>query len=188
MKEKLNNIINKIKNMNNRTIAISLIGVAIVILVIILCVCIHSSKTLTCTLNNDLIKGFKNDEKVVFNFKSGKISNIRYDRTIKLNDYYKSYDSYIEAIDNVIRSGYEYAKNKDIETTKDTITLGFETKEKGIILNNLNIVYNNDNDDTSLRYDILSDVDNDQNSFKINDKYSKKELKQKINKLGYTCK
>ena len=43
-------------------------------------------------------------------------------------------------------------------------------------------------DNTSLRYDILSDIDNDENAYKVKDEYSKKQLKEKIEKLGYTCK
>ena len=68
-------------------------------------------------------------------------------------------------------------KNKDIETTDDSISIHFKTTSRGIVLNNLNIAYNSDTDDTSLRYDILSDIDNDENAYKVGDKYSKKQLK-----------
>ena len=158
------------------------------IVVIVIILSFFGSKKLTCTLDNELIKGFKNEEKVIFTLGNGKIKSIDYNRKISINDYYKSYGTYIDSLDNIITTGYKYMKNKDIETTDDSISLSFKNKESGIILNNLNVVYNNDTDDTSLRYDILSDIDNDENSFKVGDKYSKKELKNAIKKLGYSCK
>ena len=143
---------------------------------------------MTCQLNKNLIDGFNNNEKVILNIKSGKISKIEYDRKITLNNYYKKYGTYIDSLDSIFDTGYNYLKNKDITTTDSNIAIKFKTKNTGIILNNLNIIYNNDTDDTSLRYDIKNDIENDENSYKIGDEYSKRELKKSIEKLGYKCK
>lgn len=164
------------------------IFIAIAILILIIIISLFSSKKMVCTKNNNLIDGFINSENITFRFDSGKIKSIDYDRKIKINSYYRSYGTYIEALESVFNSGYKYMKNKNIETTDDSISINFKTTNSGIVLNNLNIVYNSDTDNTSLRYDILSDIDNDENAYKVKDEYSKKQLKEKIEKLGYTCK
>ena len=162
--------------------------VVIFILILVLVFGLINSRKMVCTKNNDLIDGFANSETVSFRFGGGAIKTIEYDRSVKINNYYKSYGTYIEALDSVFSNGYKYMKNKDIETTDDSISIHFKNTSSGIVLNNLNIAYNSDTDDTSLRYDILSDIDNDENAYKVGDKYSKKQLKDSIKKLGYTCK
>lgn len=166
------------------------LGVMFVVFAVILVIIfsLFNSKKLVCTLDNELISGFKNEEDVTFILGGGEIKSIDYDRKISINDYYKNYGTYIDSLENILTTGYKYMKNKDIETTDNSIAVSFKTRESGIVLNNLSIVYNNDTDDTSLRYDILSDIENDENSFKVGDKYSKKELKNAIKKLGYSCK
>lgn len=169
-------------------IKLSAIAVAVLLIIIVLIILLTGSKKMTCQLNKNLIDGFNNNEKVVFNIKDGKISKIEYDRKITINDYYKKYGTYINSLESILNTGYGYLKNKDISTTDSNVTINFKTDNSGVILNNLNIVYNNDTDDTSLRFDIKSDIENDENTYKVGDKYSKRELKKSIEKLGYKCK
>ena len=61
--------------------------------------------------------------------------------------------------------------------------VNIDTKNKGIVLNNLSIKYNGD-DKTTLRYDVVTDL-KDTSSINIGDKISKGKLKDKLNKYGY---
>lgn len=184
--KKLNLKIN-LKNKKN-LIKLGIVLILIIIILVIICNLFKTSEKVTCTINNELIKGFNNEETIVFEIDDNIIKNIEYNRKITINDFYKSYGTYIDSLDSILSTGYNYMKNKNIETTDDTISISFNTNKSGVILNNLNIVYNTDSDKTSLRYDVLNDLDNEETAFKVGDKYSKTNLKKEIKKLGYTCK
>ena len=61
--------------------------------------------------------------------------------------------------------------------------VNIDTRDKGIVLNNLSIKYNGD-DKTTLRYDVIMDLD-DESAVKVGDAISKTELKEKLKKWGY---
>ncbi len=83
-------------------------------------------------------------------------------------------------------NAYNYIKGYKIKKNKDNITISLNIKKEGIILDNLKITKNSDNEDTSLRFDVLSDIKTSSNAFKIGE--SSKKLKSRVEALGYTCK
>lgn len=187
MKSKLNKII-KLVMEYKKQIAIIIAFTAIIIAIMLLA---NATNTLKCTSNYNLIKGFKNEEVVKFKVSGDKIRKIKYKRTITLNDYYDSYGTYYDSLDKILNIGYKYLgkkKYKVIVNKEDKQVIAkFKTKQ-GIVLNNLTITGNSKQDDTSLRLDILNDIDNDKNAYKVGKKISKKELRKELEKIGYDCK
>lgn len=161
--------------------------ITIIILFIILVLKSISNKTLTCTINNDLMDGFNNEEKIIIKYKNNKINNIKYDRVININEYYQEFNTYPDSLETVLKRGYKYIDNFKVSKESDKVSYGIDLNDSGIVLNNLSITNNNTSNNTSLRYDINSDLSSD-NAINIGDKIKKSTLKNKIIKLGYTCK
>lgn len=157
---------------------------AICLLVVIIIIIAVTPKTLTLTKESVLIEGFNSRETIVVKLNGNKISKIKLTREISLNDYYDSLGTYYNSLEKVLNNGYSYLeKNYSIKKEKNKVVVNINTKEKGVVLNNLSIKYNGD-DDTTLRYDIETDLKNE-SSINIGDKISKNQLKQKLKKYGY---
>lgn len=171
--------------MKNKNVILVCLGVLLVI--IVGCVCLFGNKTVKCTRNFDFVEGIKSSETVEVKLNSDKITDIKLDRKITLNDFYDSYGSYYSAIENVLKKSYDYlGKNAKIQINDKSINIKVNTKKDGLVLDNLKI-YQNGAENTSLRYDGSDDL-NSSSAIKINDKIKKGDLENKIKKLGYTCK
>lgn len=159
-----------------------------VVLIILLVIIFRSiNKPITCTRSEELIDGITTSEKLKVSIKKEKIKKINLNKEIILDDFYDEYGTYYDSIEDILSKSYEYLNaDKSIKKEDKKIKVEINTKEKGIVLNNISIKYNGE-DKTTLRYDGVTDL-KDKTSIKINDKISKKELKSKLKEIGYTCK
>lgn len=159
------------------------VGIILVIFVILILVLL-TPKTLKLTKEETLLEGFTSKETLVVKLSNDKVKNIKLTKEIALNDYYDSLGTYYDSLEKVLNNGYSYLeKDYSIRKEKNKILVNVDTKKKGLVLNNLSIKYNGE-DDTTLRYDIETDL-KDKSSINIGDKISKGELKKKLNNLGY---
>lgn len=164
----------------NKKVVVGIILVIFAILIIILL----TPKTLKLTKEEVLLEGFTSKETLVVKLSNNKIKNIKLAREIVLNDYYDGLGTYYNSLEKVLNNGYSYIeKDYSIKKEKNKVVININTKKKGVVLNNLSIKYNGE-DNTSLRYDIETDL-KDKSSINIGDKISKGELKKKLNNLGY---
>ena len=152
----------------------------IVIILLVIIVISSGGKKLTCTLDNEIIEGFNNKEKITVKWKKNEISKINLDKTVSISDFYKEYGTYIESLKTVMTNGYEGAVIND---TDSEVTVKYETTDKSIVPNALSINYNAD-DKTSLRYDIDTNYDN---GIQVGSKESKSDIKTMLKKAGYKC-
>lgn len=174
----------KIKN-NKRVVILG--GLVLIIVIIIVLLITLSDKKLTCTLENELLKGFTNKEEVTFKISRKGIKNISFDKTITMSDYYVSKKSYQNTLEQLFKNGYTYLDGK-IKSTESYINVKAKTSKSGVVLNGVSIKNNSEYEDTSLRFDVSNDLEKDENAYKVGDKISKKELKKSVEKLGFKCK
>ena len=95
--------------------------------------------------------------------------------------------TYPNALKTVLSKGLKYLDDVEITTTDNYVSYELKLKDKGVVLDNLNIYYNNPSNKTSLRYDVNSDIDSE-NAIKVGDKVTKKELKEQLKELNFKCK
>lgn len=113
-----------------------------------------------------------------------KIKSIKLTKEINLSEYYDELGTYYDSLEKVLNNGYSYLDsdyNLKREDYKRTVNI--DIKDRGIVLNNLSIEYNGD-DKTTLRYDVIMDLD-DESTIKLGDVISKTELKKKLSKWEY---
>lgn len=166
---------------------IQIIIVVIILIMLLILLVIKNDNKLTCTLDKELIDGFSIKEIVEIKINNNKVQNIKLDKTISMDEYYKKYGTYKDTLEKLFDNGYSYV-NGMISSTDTEVNVKVNTNEKGIVLDNVTIKNNAKDEKTSLRFNILNDIEKDKNAIKVGDKYKKNELKKKITKLGYECK
>lgn len=178
----MKNIKEKLKKIDKK-IVFGGIGLIVLIATVILIVT-FTPKTLKLTREEVLLDGFTTKETLTVKIKLKEIKSINLTKEINLSEYYDEYGTYYDSLEKVLNNGYSYLKS-DFNLTRENykMIVNVDTKDKGIVLNNLTIKYNGD-DKTTLRYDVATDL-KDQLSINVGDKMSKKELKEKLRKLGY---
>ena len=144
-----------------------------------------SSNSLKCSRENTLLEGFHNKEEVIIYLKSAKVNRIKLDRNITLSDKYSEEETYLNTLNTSLENAYSELTGIKIKKSKNSIQVLLTIKEKGIILDNLSIKRNSEVEDTSLRFDIINDL-NGENGIKIGE--SSRGLKEKLSSMGYTCK
>ena len=173
--------------MENKNLIIAVV-VVIVVLIVALSLGIKSSNTLKCSIDKEIIKGFNNNESLVFKFGKKKLKSIKLDRTISLSEYYAERGTYTETLEMSLNNAYKYLGDSyKINKADDKVTVNIDTTDKGIVLDNLIIKYNSEDDDTTLRFDVETDLDSEK-AFKIGDEYKKADVKKTLTDMGYTCK
>lgn len=168
-----------IKNIDKRII-LGVIGLLAFVIVLLL----FTPRTLKLTREEVLLNGFTTKETLVVKISRNKIKSIRLTKEINLDEYYDSFGTYYNSLEQILNNGYSYLGNSyDLKRENYKMVVNVDTKDKGIVLNNLTIQYNGD-DKTTLRYDVITDL-KDKTSINIGDKISKSKLKDKLSKLGY---
>lgn len=162
-------------------------GLILAIVIVVICLVSLGNKKITCTLETELLKGFNNKEVVTFSLDKNGIKKISFDKTISMSDYYVEKKSYQNTLEQLFKNGYSYLKG-NISSTEKEVNVKATTTKSGVVLNGVSIKNNSEYEDTSLRFDVLNDLENDKDAFKVGDKYSKKELKTKVERLGFKCK
>ncbi len=113
-----------------------------------------------------------------------KIKSIKLTKEINLSEYYDELGTYYDSLEKVLNNGYSYLDSDyNLKREDYKMTVNIDIKDRGIVLNNLSIEYNGD-DKTTLRYDVIMDLD-DESTIKLEDAISKTELKKKLSKWGY---
>ena len=170
--------------MKNKKIILGVVGCLIIVCTIFL---FGTNKPIECTRSEELIEGITTAEELKVKVKKNKIKNINLNKEIILNDFYDERETYYDSIEDILSKSYDYlGVDKQIRKEDKKVVVEINTKAKGVVLNNLSIKYNGE-DKTTLRYDGVIDL-KDKTSIKINDAISKKELTEKLKKIGYTCK
>lgn len=178
----MKNILNTLKNGNKKIIYGGIAGIAILIIIVLLI--LFTPKTLKLTREEVLLDGFTTKENLVVKIHMNKVKSIKLTKEINLSEYYDEYGTYYDSLEKVLNNGYAYLEDSfDLKKEDNKIVIDINTKDKGIILNNLTIKYNGD-DKTTLRYDVETDLKN-LSTINIGDKISKGELKDKLSRYGY---
>ncbi len=156
----------------------------VICLLVVLLLVVFTPKTLKLTKEETLLEGFTSKETLIVRISNNKIKNIKLTKEIVLSDYYDSLGTYYNSLEKVLNNGYSYLGDSyNLKKDNNKIKVDVDTKEKGIVLNNLTIKYNGE-DKTSLRYDIETDLKSE-SSINVGEKVSKKQLKKKLKKYGY---
>lgn len=183
---------NKIKLLlNNKKILGSIIiAIILIIIIALITVSINKGDKLTCTKNQELVAGIVLDEKTIITIKDNKIYRISIDKKISLDNYYQQFGTYRNAIFNHMNEAYQYLDKKSykIEKNTDSITAKIDVKEKGVVLNNLEIIKNNETSKDDLTINSSNNLESSSSTYKINDEYKTEELKKKLEGIGYKCK
>lgn len=131
-----------------------------------------------------LLDGFTSKETLVVKINFNKIKQIKLTKEIEVSEYYDQYGTYYDSLEKVLNNAYYYLDNNyDVKREGNKMIVTINISEDGIVLNNLTISYNGD-DDTTLRYDAITDL-NAESVIMIGDNTSKVELKNKLSKFGY---
>lgn len=177
--------------LNKRNAFIALMVVVIIIILIAVMCGLGGNKTITCTKDSTVVD-FKFQEELIIKLEKDKISSIKLDKSITIGDDYNKFDTYHNIIHNLFTNAYDYLDESDYKITqKDNTTnikLEINKKEKGIILDNMQIVSNNPDNKYDLTFNRVNNLEGSSSTYKIGDEYKIKELKLKIEGLGYTCK
>lgn len=164
-----------------------LLGILGILVIVLICSIPFRSKTLKCTREFELIKGFDSSESLIVKINKNKIRDIKLKREIAVSEFYDSYGTYYDSLEDILDQGYNYLEGDYfLQKVDRKMVIDINTSKKGIILNNLNIRYNGD-DETTLRYDAITDL-SDLSAIKVDDEVSKGKLKEKLKDLGYRCK
>lgn len=178
----MKNIINIIKRLDKR-ILYMIIGVIVLIIAIILLI-LFTPKTLKLSKSEVLLDGFTSNETLVVKIHINKIKSIKLTKEISLSEYYDEYGTYYDSLEKILNNGYSYLGSEyNLKREDYKMIVDIDTKDKGVILNNLSIKYNGD-DKTTLRYDIETNLSSE-TAINTGDKISKVELKSKLSKYGY---
>lgn len=176
-------IMKKIKA-NKKVLGIIVIVALIVVIALIL---VFKPKTLKCTRTETLLDGFTTNETLTVKIGMNKVKSIKLNKEINLSEYYDEYGTYYDSLEKVLNNAYSYLESDFTLTRNDyKIIVNIDSKNKGVILNNLSIKYNGDND-TTLRYDAVTDL-SDSSTIQAKENITKAALKKKVSDMGYTCK
>ena len=191
MKKNINKIKEIWNRLNKKNALIGLLVIVIVIILIAVICGLGGSKTITCTKNKTVVD-FKFKEELVIKLEKDKISSIKLDKSVTIGDDYSKFDTYHNIIHNLFTNAYDYLDKSDykIKQKDNTTNIKLEVtkKDKGIILDNMQIISNNPDNKYDLTFNRVNNLDGASTTYKVGDEYKTKELKKKIEGLGYTCK
>lgn len=182
----MKNIIELIKK--NKRVVISAVLIIVILIVIILSLS-NRKTTITCSKNIEVLDGITLKETVDVSLKKKKAVSFKVNKTMELDAFYTKNDIYMKTLEQHFNGAYKYLNEKDYKVTKKDNSINAKVKTKdGIILNNINIILNESNKKGDISINSVSTLETSDTAIKANDEFSKKELKQYIEKSGYTCK
>lgn len=191
MKNKMKKIKELWNRLNKRNALIGLLIIVIIIILIAVICGLGGTKTITCTKNNTVVD-FKFKEELVIKLKKEKITSIKLDKSVTIGDDYNKFDTYHNIIHNLFTNSYEYLDKSDYKIKQKgnttTVNLLIDKDKKGVILDNMQIVSNNPDNKYDLTFNRVNNLESASTTYKVGDEYKVKELKLKIEGLGYTCK
>lgn len=166
--------------------------ITIVILLIILLIVLlipKKNSNLKCTINKNLISGININETVKVKLTKNKIKQIKENKEIKLSNDYLKYDTYKEIFEMHLKSSLQYLDESDykITTSNDTLKVDANITKKGLILNSLKVELSDNNNKYDLKINTENNFENAQNYIKIDDNYSRSNLKKYMEESGYKC-
>ena len=180
------------KLLENKKALVVIISVVLVIALIITLIVINLNKPvkIECEREKQLVLGIDLDEDLTIMLdKKNKINRIIIDKSIELDNYYQQFDTHKNAIYDHMKDAYKYLPDKSYRVTneKDEIEIFVDTKEKGVILDNLEITRLSESDRKDIKINSSNILESSSSTYKIGDEYKKEELVKKLEGLGYTC-
>lgn len=177
---------------NKRTLVI-IVSVIIAIVLVLSLIIANLNKTtkIECNREKQLILGIDSiEDLIVILDKNNEIYKIVIDKSIELDNYYQQFDTHKNAIYNHMKDAYKYLNEKNYKVTKekDRIEILVNTKEEGVILDNLEITRLSESDRKDIKINSSNILESSSSTYKIGDEYKKEELIKKLEGLGYTCK
>ena len=133
--------------------------------IIFFCLFLTGCNANIACVKNEVTDAGKSNTKIVAKFKDNKLFETNFDYSLKLNNDYKNYDEVIYNFTKKELSKYE---------SKKGITISVSNKQKVI------------NSFINLKLNEMSKKDI--NTFKLRRKYSKRDLRNILEKKGYSCK
>lgn len=177
---------------NNRKVVI-IGGIALIIIGIIIIGLVimnqTSSRNLTCT-REDSVNDFHMEETLKIELEDDVIKKMDLEKSILVGESYSKFSHYEETLLNQLENAYNYL-DKDLYeiTNKDhKITVKTTLESSGLILDNLTITANDPDNSLDVRFNTVNNPETSSTAYMIGDEYTKKDLTDKIEGLGYTCK
>lgn len=162
-----------------------MIGVVIIAIIIYL-VANLKQPYVTCNIrnNNDVATV---DEKLLVTFNSDTISNIKYDKTVYLNDKYKE-SVHTNSIKENFDRAYKYLGDSySLRIDNNVIYVNINLDKKvPVILNNIEIYYN-EGDGIVTKIETNTKASG-VTTLSVGDKYSEGQFMTKLKNKGYDCK
>lgn len=191
MKKGMNKMKELWNKLNKKNAIIALLVLIIIVVLIVVITGLGKNNTLTCT-KNDTVMDFKFKEELIIELKKEEISSIKLDKSVTIGDEYNKFDTYHNIIHNLFTNSYEYLSKSDYKIKQKgnttTVNLKIDKDKEGIILDNMQIISNNADNKYDLTFNRVNNLESSSSTYKIGDKYKMKDLKAKIEGLGYTCK
>lgn len=180
--------VEKLNQKNIRTIIIAAICL-LLLLIIVLVASFNKTKEVTCTKNNTFIKDFYNIEEVNIRLKRDVIKELEISKTVEITGDYKEFPTFSEILENSLNSAYAYDKdNYKLKKDGSKFTIDYKTKDKSIILNNLEITLNDPDKKYDLKFNTQNNIESAETVLNVNDEINSHELIKKVESWGYSCK
>lgn len=167
-----------------------IIALLILILVLIFAFTRANNKTLSCSIDKDLVNGIHLTDNIKIDLNKKKIKKITQDKKIELKDDYLKYDTYKNIMEMHLKSSYEYLNEKDykINVSDNIISVKANINTKGLILNNLVVEQANKDNKYDLKVNTENSFDNAERKIMIDEEYKYNALKKYMEESGYKCK
>lgn len=179
------------KILENKKFLIIIVAIlAIVLVVSIIVFNLNRPVKIQCERKKEFVVGIESKEDLtIFLNKDNKISRIIIDKSIELDNYYQQFETHKNAIYNHMKDAYKYLPEKSYKVTneKDGIEIKIDTKDQGVILDNLDITRLSESDRKDIKINSSNILESSSSTYKIDDEYKKQELVKKLEGLGYTC-
>lgn len=176
---------------NKKTLIIIPIVLLVVLVISLVIINLNKPVKVVCEREKQFVLGIDSDEDLTIMLnKEDKISRIIVDKSIELDNYYQQFETHRNAIYNHMKDAYKYLPEKKckVNSDKDKITISVDTKEQGVILDNLDITRLSESDRSDIKINSSNILESSSSTYRIGDEYKKEELIKKLEGLGYTCK
>lgn len=176
---------------NKKTLIIIPIVLLVVLVISLVIINLNKPVKVVCEKEKQFVLGIDSDEDLTIMLnKENKISRIIVDKSIELDNYYQQFETHRNAIYNHMKDAYKYLPEKKykVNSEKDKITISVDTKEQGVILDNLDITRLSESDRSDIKINSSNILESSSSTYRIGDEYKKEELIKKLEGLGYTCK
>lgn len=176
---------------NKKVLVITTVILVVILSISLILFNLNKPIKIECEREKQLVLGIETDEDLTIMLdKKNKINRIVIEKSIELDNYYQQFDKHMNALYNHMQEAYKYLPDKNYHVNKksDEIEISIDTKEEGVILDNLEITRLSESDRKDIKINSSNILESSSSTYKIGDEYKKEELIKKLEGLGYTCK